>query len=91
MGKPELLYMLIELIALCIPIGVIIYKLGRSGEKLNEHERRIKQCEQRETDIDNATEQSLNTIMSMLNDIKISIARLEERVSNKKNKKESEQ
>ena len=80
MDKAELLYRIIELICLLIPLGTIIYKLGKTSEKIIEHERRIKACEQRENDIDNSTEQSLSTIMMMLNEIKVSIARLEERI-----------
>lgn len=89
MEKAELLYRIIELICLLIPLGTIIYKLGKTSEKIIEHDRRIKQCEVRETDIDNATEQSLSSIMSMLNDIKISIARLEERIKQTKETKET--
>lgn len=81
MEKAELLYRIIELICLLIPLGTIIYKLGKTSEKITEHERRITQCETREADIDNATDQSLTSIMSMLSDIKISIARLEERIN----------
>ena len=91
MDKAELLYRLIELICLLIPLGTIIYKLGKASGRIDEHDRRIKQLEQKYIDLDNATEQSLTTIMNMLGDIKISIARLEERVSSKKMKKEAEQ
>ena len=82
MDKAELLYRIIELICLLIPLGTIIYKLGKTSEKINEHERRISSCEQKEIDIDNSTDASLSTIMSMLNDIKVSIAKLEERINN---------
>lgn len=81
MEKAELLYRIIELICLLIPLGTIIYKLGKTSEKITEHDRRITQCEAREADIDNDTERSLTSIMSMLSDIKISIARLEERIN----------
>lgn len=73
----------IEFIIMMIPIFTLVWKASELSSRVKVLEKNDAKQDAKIQDIDNSTEASLATIMSSLGDIKVSIARLDERIATK--------
>lgn len=73
MDKVQFLYLGIEAVAFCIPIGVLIWKAGGQSQTIKNHEKRIIELEKNNSEI--------NEVKVDIAEIKTAIIYIKERLS----------
>ena len=78
MDKVQFLYMGIEAVVFCIPIGVLIWKAGGQSQTIKDHEKRIVELE---GSVEKAMLPELNELKVDIAEIKTAIIYIKERLS----------
>ena len=78
MDKVQFLYMGIEAVVFCIPIGALIWKAGKQAQKIEDHEKRIVGLE---GSVEKAMLPELNELKVDIAEIKTAIIYIKERLS----------
>jgi hypothetical protein len=78
MDKVQFLYMGIEAVVFCIPIGALIWKAGGQSQTIKDHEKRIVELE---GSVEKAMLPELNELKVDIAEIKTAIIYIKERLS----------
>jgi hypothetical protein len=78
MEKMQFLYMGIEAVVFCIPIGALIWKAGGQSQTIKDHEKRIVELE---GSVEKAMLPELNELKVDIAEIKTAIIYIKERLS----------
>ena len=78
MDKVQFLYLGIEAVVFCIPIGALIWKAGGQSQTIKDHEKRIVELE---GSVEKAMLPELNELKVDIVEIKTAIMYIKERIS----------